>query len=103
MKPEKQHAFLCIGGPYDGRRYTAKHDCFKVAQIEDAPLRAFPPDDALFVNPTSNIREITYVADCIRFHNDKEVWSWRPYDQSRPDTLLKLLERYEQSSNLKWA
>lgn len=96
-------AYLCIGGPYDGRRYASvEHDLgFKVPKYV-RPSMPFSPHSAVVAPVT--IDHVTYVADRIRCGSpDKEVWFWRPGNQSVEDTMKMLLERYEQANNIIWS
>jgi hypothetical protein len=98
---EKTKAYLCVGGPYDGRRYASERDLeFRVPKmVRMSP--AFSPTNAM-VAPAM-IENITYVADRIKCGSpDKEVWFWRPADQSLKATVMMLLERYEQANNIIW-
>lgn len=94
------HAYLCIGGPYDGRRYAADELGFKVAhQTKLAPVKPFGQMD---LAAPVEVNYTTYVADYIR-HRTGELWFWRPADQSLNDTLAKLIACYEQANNIVWS
>jgi hypothetical protein len=101
---EKTKAYLCIGGPYDGRRYAPSHDRglgFQVPKSVRTPT-PFGLYNAAIMPAT--VESVTYVADRIRCASpDKEVWLWRPADQSMEATMKLLLERYEQANNIIWA
>jgi hypothetical protein len=100
---DKQQAYLCIGGPWDGKRYAAKNNenYFKVPHISKLPIASFSVTECVS-DKIVDIKYTLYVAQCFREHRKESVWFWRPSEQSLTDSLLKLLERYEQSSNLKW-
>lgn len=98
---EKTKAYLCVGGPYDGRRYASERDLGfhvpKLVRPMHAPSRLMPT-----VAPAT-VENVTYVADRIRCGSpDKEVWFWRPAEQSVQQTMEMLLERYEQANNIIW-
>lgn len=95
----KVKAFLCIGGPYDGKRFATERDYFQVYKAPKLPVISFsqpvaPPD-------TVSIDTVTYTIDFLRDAGD-EVWFCRPVQQSRVDTLKLLLARYEKTSNTNW-
>jgi len=98
---EKTKAYLCIGGPYDGRRYASKDDLgFRVPNLVRSPS-AFSITNAAIAPAV--VEYVVYVADRIRCGSpDKEVWFWRPADQSIQATMERLLERYEQANNIIW-
>ena len=97
---EKQKAYLCVGGPYDGRRYAPKGGRLgfqvpKMVRMTHAPT-AFNPTIA-----PASIEYVTYVAERVRAQNmDDEVWFWKPEDQSIKQTMEMLLARYEQANNI---
>jgi hypothetical protein len=94
-------SYLCIGGPYDGRRYASKDDLgFRVPKLVRQPM-AFSPFNATIAPAT--IEHVFYVADRVRCGSpEKEVWFWRPSEQSLEGTMKMLLERYEQANNIIW-
>ena len=98
---EKSRAYLCIGGPYDGRRYAGTDDMgFRVPKLVRS-LHA--PTQFNAVLAPASVQYVAYVADRIRSGSpDKEVWFWRPVEQSGEDTMKMLLERYEQANNIIW-
>ena len=99
---EKQKAYLCVGGPYAGRRYAVKDERmgFRVPKLVRHMPRITEFNPAL---APATVEYVTYVADRIRCANpDDEVWFWRPLDQSVKATMELLLERYEQANNIIW-
>lgn len=99
MRDKRKHALLCVGGPYDGRRYLADDLGFRAAHLHKMPN---PPACLDAIMPESaTVTYTVYVADAFR-SRDGEVWFWRPADQSLENTMKKLLERYEQGSNIIW-
>lgn len=102
-QPDKHVAYLCVGGPYDGRRYATndKRLGFQVPKLvrKAGMLTVFDPDIAHAI-----LENITYVAQRIPCGDpDKDVWVWRPYEQSMQATIELLLRRYEQASNILWS
>lgn len=98
---EAQKAYLCIGGPYDGRRYAAKENGFRVPKLvrEHRPLT-----ELNIALAPSRVEYVVYVADRIRCGSpDNEVWFWRPFDQPVEATMKLLFERYEQAKNIIWS
>jgi hypothetical protein len=101
MTQEKTNAYLCIGGPYDGRRYgTDGRLSFRVPRtVHQAAISVHSPGIT-----GATVEMITYVADRIFCGSpEKEVWFWRPADQTTEATMLLLLERYEQANNILWS
>jgi hypothetical protein len=65
------------------------------------PLMPMLPEG--YAGATASIDYVTYVAERLTGNGEKEeVWCWRPHDQIRAQTFQKLLERYEQSANIRW-
>lgn len=96
----KKHAFLCVGGPYDGKRYSATDYGFKVAHTP-WPMAISFKDDLV---PASSVNYTAYIAQRLFSRtNGDEVWVWAPFEQKPDETLKKLLERYEQSANIQWS
>lgn len=93
----KQHAYLCVGGPYSGRRYASYDPYFKVANRLRMPLEV---PKASPVEPVS-IKYTVYVADHVRSKTD-EVWFWRPEEQGLVETVRTLLKVFEQAHNIVW-
>jgi len=101
MVYKKQTAYLCIGGPYDGRRYVSNGLNFKVPKLIKSPS---PFRNPMIDQVSGTVEWTYYIADRIRCSNpDDEVWFWRPENQSVKTTMNLLLERYEQSNNLIWS
>ena len=99
---EKARAYLCVGGPYDGRRYASERTLgFEVPKLVRQPA-LFGRFNAAVAPVT--IEHVAYVADRLRCQNaEDEVWFWRPVDQSIKATMQLLLERYEQANNIIWS
>jgi hypothetical protein len=99
---EKARAYLCIGGPYDGRRYASKRELgFQVPKLVRRP-QPYGRFNAA-IAPVA-VETITYIADRVRCaDSEEEVWFWRPADQSITATMHLLLERYEQANNVVWS
>ena len=98
-KDYEQNAYLCVGGPYDGRRYACKEHLFQVPRVVREHRTV---TDHNLVLAESRVEHVTYIADCFRKGED-EAWFWRPADQSETATMRLLLERYEQANNIIWS
>lgn len=98
---EKSRAFLCVGGPWDGKRYASTELGFKV--VHTPRPTAITWNRGELIAPVS-INYTHYVAHRLWASKDgEEVWVWQPFEQKHEDTLRKLLERYEQSANIQWS
>jgi hypothetical protein len=98
-KDYEQKAYLCIGGPYDGRRYASKEHAFRVPKVVREHRTVTEHNLALV---DSRVEYVTYIADHFGT-GDGEVWFWRPAEQSETVTIRLLLERYEQANNIIWS
>ena len=98
---EKEHVYICVGGPFDGKRYRSK-DGYGFRAPKLAKMPSLPLDSSALPAEAVQIHYVTYVMDRVRTSKDDEIRFWRPYEQSLYDTIAKLLERYEQSANIEW-
>lgn len=95
---DKTKAYLCVGGPYDGRRYASDRMGFQVAQRRPLSVVNYSKLAEEPAAPVA-IESIVYVADRVKTTED-EIWFWRPVDQNFGETVKLLLDRYEKTSNI---
>lgn len=96
-----KHAFLCIGGPYDGRRYATDELGFRVSRVPMTPWVTWHANEYLPMI-TAEVVHTHYVADRLRAGKNTEVWFWRPSEQTMEQTIKLMLERYERANNIIW-
>lgn len=65
---------ICVGGPYDGQRYTHWRDTFEAAEFE--PLPCNPPCNGPMSVTEKAARRHTYVMEHLQFGRDGTIPFW---------------------------
>jgi len=95
MSRDTTKALLCVGGPRAGQRMAILHGTgFSVAVRPDVPEN--DPAHADF-KPNRQVTEFTSYREEIFHAPEGDVSFWVPTGQSQQQTILMLLEVYEQA------
>lgn len=85
---------LCVGGPFDGKRYASPHpEGFKVAVAPKLAITAVPQED--LDQLAMKITEVWYRRIAWHTSEDQIVTHWAPEIENHFSVLIRLLNRYE--------
>lgn len=87
--------YLCVGGAYDGKMYAHPHGAhsFRLASWDPSPGVYRSPLSVRMPEPLTT----TYVLRALA-PQPNDIMVWVPEKQTAAETLVKLLENYENSS-----